>query len=433
MGPPSSLSKKYKTSANHSVNEYTLHQGMCPDEIEERCKTFITELDFATEVGAEPFLLKVVWKWVALAILHSVEWTRKYGIRINFDLHAVLGSQNGRDHSGRLGPDTVSSMYGMMGHVNGRWITTESSPSLLLNLSMKELSPPPLPSTSRGRSFRGTISVLSTPNLIGSFVRSDPGKGSWVSIHDGMLVKGEWICLPLDVDRLTLDAHPYMGCGDQTVAGRGAKVTTPCTRGEVFTKSMDKFGLTNAGEFSSGINDCGLFLNGVDRVRYEGTYIYEKKPRVGSCTQWTDWENYSDTTKAELTEFALGSFDALQIGGLLASGKVETPAWSYKLDVDNGWVPKDPRIAAGICGSTSPWADPLSTGNRNIDTAPYPWPLIAISSGNPLCSLPTLTAAGAIPTLTGGTTLNSRIRTESHYLAYARPTSTFLPNFNTRS
>ena len=38
---------------------------------------------------------------------------RKYGLRINLDLHALPGSQNGWNHSGRLG--TINVLYGPMG------------------------------------------------------------------------------------------------------------------------------------------------------------------------------------------------------------------------------------------------------------------------------------------------------------------------------
>lgn len=35
--------------------------------------------------------------------LKAIQWARKYGLRINIDLHTVPGSQNGWNHSGRLG------------------------------------------------------------------------------------------------------------------------------------------------------------------------------------------------------------------------------------------------------------------------------------------------------------------------------------------
>ena len=41
----------------------------------------------------------------------------------------------------------------------------------------------------------------------------------------------------------------------------------------------------------------------------------------------------------------------IQIGPSADSGTVEAPLWSYKLGLDNGWMPKDPREAFGICES----------------------------------------------------------------------------------
>lgn len=50
--------------------------------------------------------------------LKAIQWARKYGLRINVDLHAVPGSQNGWNHSGRLG-DT-NFLLGPMGYANAQ-------------------------------------------------------------------------------------------------------------------------------------------------------------------------------------------------------------------------------------------------------------------------------------------------------------------------
>jgi glucan 1,3-beta-glucosidase len=51
--------------------------------------------------------------------LKAIEWARKYGIRINLDLHAVPGSQNNWNHSGRLGKG-INFLLGPMGWANGQ-------------------------------------------------------------------------------------------------------------------------------------------------------------------------------------------------------------------------------------------------------------------------------------------------------------------------
>ena len=77
---------------------------------------------------------------------------------------------------------------------------------------------------------------------------------------------------------------------------------------------MGAFGLTTAGEFSNAINDCGLFVNGVNLgTRYEGNYTGGPWPRIGSCEQWTDYTTWSADMKQDIKQFALASMDALQV------------------------------------------------------------------------------------------------------------------------
>ena len=49
-------------------------------------------------------------------ILRIVSWARKYGLRVNIDLHTVPGSQNGYNHSGKLG--SINWLKGVMGIAN---------------------------------------------------------------------------------------------------------------------------------------------------------------------------------------------------------------------------------------------------------------------------------------------------------------------------
>jgi glucan 1,3-beta-glucosidase len=50
--------------------------------------------------------------------LKAIQWARKYGLRINLDLHALPGSQNGWNHSGRYG--SVNVLLGPMGIANAQ-------------------------------------------------------------------------------------------------------------------------------------------------------------------------------------------------------------------------------------------------------------------------------------------------------------------------
>jgi glucan 1,3-beta-glucosidase len=123
---------------NGSVDEFTLSTLIqnatgSLDEIENHYKTFITEIDIAQIAGAglnwirlpipfwaidewtgEPFLAKKSWPY----IVQVLKWCRKYGIRVNLDLHTIPGSQNGYNHSGKLG--SINWLYGIMGLANAQ-------------------------------------------------------------------------------------------------------------------------------------------------------------------------------------------------------------------------------------------------------------------------------------------------------------------------
>ncbi|KAJ7673000.1 glycoside hydrolase superfamily [Mycena polygramma] len=63
---------------------------------------------------AEPFLMGVSWKYT----VRLLGWARKYGSGVNLDLHTAPGSQNGYNHSGRLGQ--VNFLNGVMGYANAQ-------------------------------------------------------------------------------------------------------------------------------------------------------------------------------------------------------------------------------------------------------------------------------------------------------------------------
>ena len=48
----------------------------------------------------------------------ALKWARKYGLRVYLELHTAPGSQNGLNHSGRLGP--INFLNGPMGVANAQ-------------------------------------------------------------------------------------------------------------------------------------------------------------------------------------------------------------------------------------------------------------------------------------------------------------------------
>jgi len=65
--------------------------------------------------------------------------------------------------------------------------------------------------------------------------------------------------------------------------------------------SRAAFGVTVAGEWSNGFNDCGLFMTGVG-----GPHAYG-----GDCSDWQDSSDWTAGTKAGLMAFASATMDAL--------------------------------------------------------------------------------------------------------------------------
>ena len=91
---------------------------------------------------------------------------------------------------------------------------------------------------------------------------------------------------------------------------------------------------------------------------------------------------------------------------------MESPLWSYKLGLENGWIPTDPRKSSGKCQALAapqaPFAGTYSswqTGGAGAGTiavsASFPWPPSTISgvSGDIYAALPTYTPTATVSTL----------------------------------
>ncbi|TFK50792.1 glycoside hydrolase family 5 protein [Heliocybe sulcata] len=371
---------------NGAIDEWTLSEAMRNDtgegggigQIEDHYNTFITEEDFAQIAGAglnwvrvpipywaietwegEPFLEGVAWKY----ILRMFSWARKYGLRVNLDLHTVPGSQNGYNHSGRFGQ--VNFLFGVMGIANAQRtmdyirIIAEfiSQPEYKNLVPMFGIVNEPL-LTQIGQDVL-TRFYLQAHDMIRNIGGYGAGNGPYISIHDGFIADNAWADFLPGSDRIILDTHPYFAFDG---APNNAPVATTDPVGGVWpqqacngwgptmNQSLEAFGVTVAGEWSVGYNDCGLFVEGVNiPARYQG-----------DCSIFQDASQWNETMKDGLKMFAMATMDALQnwffwtwkIDNSTA-GHVEAPLWSYQLGLENGWIPTDPRTAAGTCASLS--------------------------------------------------------------------------------
>lgn len=448
------LYEPYENTSSPAVDEFTLSQNYLseggPDNLRAQMTkhydTFITEQDFANIAGAglnwvrlpvgfwaletysnEPFLEGVSWNYV----LKAIQWARKYGLRINLDLHAVPGSQNGYNHSGRIG--FINFLEGLMGKSNSQR-TLDYIRQITQFISQPEI-----------RNVVPMFSIINEPNAIfigqpaleswysqvygelRNISGTGAGHGPYITIHDGFLQLSQWQGFLSGGDRVAWDTHPYICFSTQNNDPWNVQILKPCQQfAPMLNNARSNMGVALAGEMSLAINDCGLYLNGVGAgARYDGSYkgpVAGNYPSMGSCQPFDDYENYSDTMKQNLRSFALTSMDSLQnfffwtwkIGNSLRTGKPTAPMWSYSLGLEQGWMPTNPLSDSnGACAaqassqSTSvptptfvrtfqAWQTGMASSYAPNSTA-NPWPPQSLVSANtPFSQLPSYTATKSI-------------------------------------
>ncbi|TIB03003.1 hypothetical protein E3P94_00856 [Wallemia ichthyophaga] len=375
------------------VDEYTLSnyyrsQNKLEEVLDEHYDTFITEKDFADIAAAglnwvrlpipfwmietqddEPFYEGGCFKYFQKA----VKWARKYGLRLNLDLHAVPGSQNGYNHSGHLG--NIHWMASYMGLVNAQrtlnyirtiteLITEDEYKDVVAMFSV--INEPFGPTI--GRDVVASF-YFEAYNVIREITGTGEGKGPWLAFHDAMVGGAQWSDFLRGADRVALDIHPYVAFNGQNNDPMSEQVWKPCENwGAQTNQSMNNYGVTIAGEFSLAINDCGT-VNGVDEgTRYEGTYTNDQgnvlQPNFGegACDEFNNWQGWDDQFKSQIKTFGLSSMDALQnfffwtwrIGKSSKTNDFVNPFWSYQLGLQQDYMTTDPHSEPwGTCEKLS--------------------------------------------------------------------------------
>lgn len=229
----SGLYETYSTGpAGTSVDEYTLSLNMgsnLTEAMTQHYETFITERDIAeiataglnwvripighwavATIPGEPYLQGVSWTY----FLKAVQWCRKYGIRIKLDLHTAPGSQNGWNHSGRLG--SINWMNGVMGIANAQrsldvmrtfaqFITQpQYTPVIPLFGFLNEPNGQQLAQSTIGSFYAEAYRMLREVTGLGA------GNGAFLSMHDAFDGVNNWVGFLTGADRLAIDQHPYM-------------------------------------------------------------------------------------------------------------------------------------------------------------------------------------------------------------------------------
>ncbi|KAG0152496.1 hypothetical protein CROQUDRAFT_35311 [Cronartium quercuum f. sp. fusiforme G11] len=395
------------------VDEWTLSVRLgsqLAETVERHYQTFITEQDFAEIASAglnwvripvawwmietwpgEPFLAGVSWKY----FLKAVGWARKYGLRINLDLHAVPGSQNGWNHSGRMGQ--VGFLHGLMGvassqrtlnyiRVLAEFMSRNEYKNVIPMFSV--LNEAYLPDIGSDALRRWYYQVYQLLRKIGG---TGEGKGPFMAIHDGFATSSggqgqrDWDGYLKGADRLALDTHSYLAFSQQSNDSVSHNSVKPCIKWAAsYNATLAGFGLAISGEYSLAVNDCGLFVNGIGfGTRYEGTFPSTSDPdttftKIGTCDQWLNSGTWSDATKKAFADFMAAQQDTFRnsffwtwkIGKSLGQDHLPNPMWSYQNGLREGYIGRDARLSSGRCAQmtqqddlpipTEPWSGTLA-------------------------------------------------------------------------
>ncbi|KAI5480349.1 glycoside hydrolase family 61 protein [Pseudohyphozyma bogoriensis] len=448
------------------IDEWTLSEALGSNlstVMEDHYNTFITEQDFAEIAGAglnwvrlpfgwwmievydgEPFLANVAWTYFQKAIM----WARKYGLRINLDFHAVPGSQNGYNHSGKQG--TINLLNGVMGVANAQrtlnYIRTMtefiSQPEYKNVIPMFSILNEP---------YAATIGVdvlrhfyIEVYHTIRNITGIGEGNGPFITFHDGFVAQatnvsvGGWDGFLGGADRMAIDSHNYLCFTTPNNDSVNYDATKPCAYWAAkVNESSATFGVSVAGEWALAVNDCGKWLNNVGNgYRYNGTYYIPGNTTapefagIGSCDPWNDYATFSNETKTSFQQVAQSHMDAFKhwffwtwkTGYSNDLGMIGNPLWNYQLALQEGYMPKDPRSSKGECAvivaadgvtmstyiapSLSPWmtgGEGAGTITATAQVSAYgAWPPVSLGT-TPVSNLPTYTQTADVITLTATT------------------------------
>jgi glucan 1,3-beta-glucosidase len=231
------------------VDEWTLSQKLGPSAastIEQHYTTFIQEDDFSeiaaagldhvriqysywavTTYSGDPYVEKISWRY----LLRAIEYCRKYGLRVNLDLHGIPGSQNGWNHSGR---------QGVIGWLNGTDGSLNAQRSLDLHNQLSQFFAQP-----RYKNVITIYGLCNEPNMLSIPVEAvvnwtttatelvqKNGISAQIVFSDGFLNLDKWqFILKSGPPNMLLDTHQYtiFNMGELPLT-HAAKVNLTCNQ-----------------------------------------------------------------------------------------------------------------------------------------------------------------------------------------------------------
>lgn len=397
-----SLFAQWRTS-DGVVDEYTLCQKLGPinakSTLEKHYSSWAQESTFAelqaagfdhvrlpfgywavTTYDDDPYVAQVAWRY----LLRAIEWARKYGLRVNLDLHGAPGSQNGWNHSGRQG--AIGWLNGVDGTLNGdRTIDVHKQLSAFFTQPRYKNLVTMYGLVNEPRMVElDQSTVLSWTEEAIAAIRANNFDGIIV-FGDGFMGLDNWQGKLTGQENLLLDVHQYVIFNvDQIVLNHHDKVNFACgawTQQALRSQNTATgFGPTLCGEWSQAETDCAKYLNNVGvGSRWEGTLnmntgaggsddgsvLTPKCPTSPQCScdgANADPSTYSDGYKQFLLMFAEAQMHSFEQGWgwFYWTWKTEESAqWSYKKGMEIGTLPKLAYERGFNCEGDIPMFDDL--------------------------------------------------------------------------
>ncbi|KAI1173545.1 glycoside hydrolase superfamily [Nemania sp. FL0916] len=362
------------------IDEWTLCQHLGPkttaSTLEKHYATFVTEQTFQEIQAAgldhvripysywavqtyddDPYLFRTSWRY----LLRGIEWARKYGLRVNLDLHGLPGSQNGWNHSGRQGP--IEWLNGTNGDLNAqrsldvhnrlsqffaqdRYKNIIAFYGLANEPQMVELS---------------ASAVVSWTEKAFQMIRSNGLSGAKVVFGDGFMGLTNWQGLLTGHPDLILDVHQYVIFNNDLIQfSHQKKINYACSdwtqQTEQSLNTATGYGPTMFAEWSQADTDCTLYLTNVGwGNRWTGTYdsgnassqaLTPMCPTLdGSCScsaANASPSEYSDEYKKFLLMFAEAQMTSFEKGygwWYWTWDTESAPQWSYRQGLAAGILP----------------------------------------------------------------------------------------------
>ncbi|KAF2136460.1 glycoside hydrolase family 5 protein [Aplosporella prunicola CBS 121167] len=374
-----SFFESYSTKQN-VIDEFTLTTALgaskAASKLEQHYSTFVTRktLEDIRNAGFDhvripfsywavrtydddPYVPQISWRY----LLRGIEWARQNGLRVNLDLHALPGSQNGWNHSGR---------QGVIGWLNGTDGDLNAQRSLDVHDQLSKFFAQPRYKnlvTMYGLANEPKMVDLDTQSVLDWYNQAIPlirnnGIEGIIVFGDGFMGLDNWQGKLQNYTDLLLDVHQYVIFNvDQIVLSHSEKLNFACKGWtQQSTRSMNKetgFGPTMCGEWSQADADCAQYINNVGwGTRWEGTYntgndstnvLQPTCPALNatcSCANANaDPAEYSEPYKKWLLDFALAQMYSFEQGWgwFYWTWKTERATqWSYELGMKAGILPQ---------------------------------------------------------------------------------------------